>query len=59
VCRSTKRATNIILLIKVKKKKQKKMSRKAYEKELPARQELGDYRPPDFSAYNFIPAVYP
>jgi polyphosphate kinase 2 len=27
--------------------------------ELPPRQDIGDYRPPDFSAYNFVPATYP
>jgi polyphosphate kinase 2 len=27
--------------------------------ELPPRQPAGDYRAPDFSAYNFVPAVYP
>jgi len=27
--------------------------------ELPPRQDAGDYRPPDFSNYNFVPSVYP
>ena len=27
--------------------------------ELPPRQKAGDYQPPDFSGYHFVPAVYP